>query len=402
MVQTFYYRARDKSGRLVTGTVKARRLEGAVALLRKKEIYVIGIKPGADPAQKGLPDFLIRVGANDLAIFCRQLATMVGAGLPLLSCLHVLSDQTQNKKLRLAVGQVIQLIQEGHSFSESLGTRQDVFPDFMINMVEAGEMGGALGRVLDRLARHFEKEHDVKSKIKSAVTYPAFVGLISLTTVVVMFTLVLPKFSSLLYNANAPMPWLTQTLLNISYLFNQYLWAVLGLPLALGILLSRAVKTPRGRELLDLLIIRAPVMGKLMLRIVLSRFCYTLSALVKSGVPLLQALEVVKRVAGNKVVEEAVTKAQASVVGGSRLSEPLAASKTFPPMLVHMVKVGEETGSLDELLEQVAVYYEREVDNSVARLGGMLEPVLILFTGGMVGLIVISVMLPMFQIVTSF
>jgi type IV pilus assembly protein PilC len=402
MVQTFKYRARDRSGKLVIGAVKAGGLEGAIAQLRKKDIYVVGIKPVPNLLKRGLPDFLTRVAVNDLAVFCRQLATMIGAGLPLPGCLHVLSTQTQNIKLRLAIGQVMRLIEGGQCFSGALATRRDVFPDFFVSMVEAGEMGGALGQVLDRLANHFEKEHDVRSKIKSAASYPAFVSLVSLLTLAIMFIFVLPKFSGLLADASAPMPVLTQLLFKVSQLFSQYFWVVLVLPAVLGFLLLKAVRTPGGRERLDTLIIRAPVMGRIVQRIVLSRFCYTMAALVRSGVPLLQALEVVKRVAGNKVVERAVTGAQISVVEGSSLSEPLGASPVFPPMLVHMVRVGEETGSLDVQLEQVAAYFEREADNSVARLGGMLEPVLILFTGGVVGLIVISVMLPMFLIVTSF
>ena len=401
MNQLFNYRARDAYGKSITGVVEAGALEGAVELLRKKNIYVVELHPVVTAGEWKLSNLLNRVKTEDLAIYCRQLATMLESGLPLLSCLTVLVEQTDNHKLRVATFKVKQLIQGGSSFSEALKLRPDVFPDLFISMVEAGETGGFLDQVLDRLANHFEKEQNLREKVRAVVTYPAFICLVAMVTVAFLVTFVLPKFTSMIYAMNTPLPWSTQWLLTISSLLHQYflLWIIL---LAVtGFLLASFARTDRGREILDPVLIRLPVYGKLLQKIILGRFCRTMATLISSGVALLLAMDVVKRTTGNKVIEKAVTEAQEAVREGLGLSVPLAGNSFFPPLLVHMVKVGEETGSMDKLLEKVAVHYELEVDNTVLRLSGMLEPFLIILSGSIVAFIIISVMLPMFTIITS-
>lgn len=401
MSQLFNYRARDASGKSITGVVEASTLEGAVELLHQKNIYVVELYPVVTAGEWSLNGLFSRVKAKDLAVYSRQLATMLGAGLPLLSCLTILVEQTDNHKLRVATFKVKQSIQEGSSFSEALKMRTEVFPNIFISMVEAGETGGFLDQVLDRLAHHFEKEQTLREKVRAAVTYPAFICVVAMVTVLFLVAFVLPRFTGMIDTANTPLPWSTQLLLSISSLLHQYflLWIIF-LPVT-GFLLFNFVRSDKGKEILDPLLIKLPVFGKLLQKIILGRFCRTLSTLINSGVSLLLAMDVVKGTTGNKVIEKAVNEAQEAVREGLGLSVTLAGNSYFPPLLVHMVKVGEETGSMDVLLEKVAVYYEMEVDHTVLRLAGMLEPFLIIISGGMVGFILISVMLPMFSIATS-
>lgn len=404
MPETFVYRARDTSGRLVRGLLEAESEANAVALLRERNYLVVDLK-AAPAGAKIVFDWraLLQrpVGARSLAVFCRQLATLVEAGVPLLNALVVLAEQTEDRVLRRAVAGVAEHLQGGRSLAEALRFYPRAFPALMTNMVEAGEVGGVLDRVLERLALHFEKEHEMRDKIKSAVTYPAVVVSVAVLALLVLVTFVLPAFVNMLYTLEVPLPLPTRLVIGVSSGLRTYWYLLPLVVMALLAALRVAINSPRGRERWDRLVLRLPVFGRLVHKIIIARFCRTLGTLLRGGVPILRALDVVRNVAGNTIVVRAVEEAGVSVREGMGLAGPLARSGVFPPLVIEMVTVGEETGSLDTQLERVAAFYEREVEAVVARLASLIEPVLIVGLGGIVGFIVISVLLPYFQMLRS-
>ncbi len=397
------YRARDSAGNLVRGMLEAESEAAAVALLRRQNYFIVDVAPA--PAGTRTVDFSAllgqRVGSGSLAVLCRQLATLVEAGIPLLSALTVLAEQTEDRRLRRAVAGVVQHLEAGRSLAEALRFFPRIFPPVMTNMVEAGEVGGVLDRVLERLALHFEREHEMRGKIKSAVTYPAIVVLIAVAVLVVLVTFVLPTFMTMLRELTVPLPLPTRFVMGMSVGFRRYWYCVPLLALALAGGLRAVVSSPRGKEWWDRLLLRLPVFGSLFRKIIIARFCRTLGTLFRGGVPILRALDVVKNVTGNTLVMRAVEEAAESIREGAGLAGPFARSGVFPPMVTRMVAVGEETGALDAMLERVAVFYEREVETAVARLASLLEPFLIVGLGGFIGFIVISILLPYFQMLGS-
>lgn len=401
MAKTFAYRARDRSGKLVTGFVEAEGESAAVARLRAQNYYIVDIRHAQERSREIELRFLFekKVKAKDLAVYCRQFGTMIEAGVPILNCLFVLEEQTENKKLAAISGRLAELLQEGRTLTEAVELFPSVFPGIFTSMIEAGEVSGSLDQSMERLALHFEKEHDIKEKVKSAMTYPAVVVSVAFVSVLVLLTFVLPTMVSMLIQQNVPLPLPTRVVIGVSGFMKQYWPAVFGGLASLLALLIWYSKTERGGYLMDRVIISLPVFGPLVIKMSVSRFSRTLGTLVKSGVPLLQSLEIVKKTAGNRVVAKAVRKAEQSVRDGQSMSEPLAKSGVFPPMVTQMIRVGEDTGALDSLLEKVAAFYDREVDATVTRLASLVEPILIIFIGGIVGTIVASIMLPMFRLV---
>jgi len=397
------YRARDAAGNLVQGLLEAESEVAAVALLRRQNYFIVDVAPA--PAGTMTVDFSAllgqRVGSGSLAVFCRQLATLVEAGIPLLSALTVLAEQTEERRLRRAVAGLVQHLEGGRGLAEALRFFPRIFPPVMTNMVEAGEVGGVLDRVLERLALHFEREHEMRGKIKAAVTYPAIVVLIAGVVLIILVTFVLPTFMNMLQELSVPLPLPTRFVMGMSMIFRRYWYCVPLLALALAGGLRAVVSSPRGKEWWDRLLLRLPVFGSLFRKIIIARFCRTLGTLFQGGVPILRALDVVKNVTGNTLVTRAVEEAAESIREGAGLAGPFARSGVFPPMVTRMVAVGEETGALDSMLERAAVFYEREVETAVARLASLLEPFLIVGLGGFVGFIVIAILLPYFQMLGS-
>lgn len=404
MPETFVYRARDLTGRLVRGQLEAESEARAVALLREQNYVVVDLQAAPAGAKIGFGHAVLRerpVGARSLAVFCRQLATLIEAGVPLLSALVTLGEQTEDRVLRRAVAGVAEHLRGGRGLAEALRFYPRVFPPLMTNMVEAGEVGGVLDRVLERLALHFEKEHALASKIKSAVTYPAVVISVAVLTLLVMVTFVLPAFTDMLYALDVPMPLPTRLVIALSEGLRMY-WYLLPVVVAgLFVALRVAYTSPRGRKHWDRLVLRLPIFGKLVHKTIIARFCRTLGTLLRGGVPILRALDVVRAVAGNTLVVQAVEEAAVNVRAGASLAEPMARSGVFPPLVTQMITVGEETGALDTMLERVAAFYESEVETLVARLASLIEPVLIVGLGAIVGFIVIAILLPYFQMLGS-
>ncbi len=386
MVQKYKYRARNKRGKIVRGIISAESSIAATGILRQKDLYVVDIKPVKGFNLLHLTLFHPRVTTKDLALFCRQFSTMVTCGIPIIQCLNILIRQTGNKRLANAVRGMIEMLEKGQSLSDTARAYPGVFPRIFVSMLHAGEVGGSLDAIMERLADHFEKEHDLREKIKSAMTYPALVAVVALLALAAQMVFILPTFIEILIDYNARLPLATQIVLGTSNFIRHYWYIIAGALVILVFVCKGFVTTRRGRVIADTLVLRLPVFGGLIRRMIISRFSRTLGILLASGVPLLQAFDVVKKVAGNAQVESIIAE---------------SASGFFPPMVTRVISIGEETGTLDVMLKRMAQFYDREVDYRVARLSSAMEPLLVLSMGLLVGVIMLSVMLPLFSIVSS-
>lgn len=402
MSKTFVYKAKDRTGQLVEGSLIADSQMAAATFVRNKGYFVTQIKEQRTEISLAFISSLRPVKTKDLAVVCRLFATMMDAGLSMISCLNILIDQTYNPRLKKSLQQVYKKVQEGQSLSKAMEEETGVFPTIMISMINAGEVGGVLDIVLARLAVHFEKEHKLNEKVKSAMTYPAVVITMALLSITFILTFVFPTFIQMFDNMKVELPLPTRILLGISGFLQNY-WMLL-LPLGVASIYgaSLALKKQEVRKAVDPLLLRVPVFGMLWRKIAIARFSRTMSTLVRGGVPIITALEVVKKTAGNTQLIVALAKAQESIREGLGLASPLGASMVFTPMVVQMVAVGEETGELDKMLEKVADFYESDVDDMVSRLSTLLEPILIGVLGVIIGLMIISIILPLFDIVTNF
>ncbi len=403
---SFAYRARTGAGKMQSGYVDAETRTQAAAELRRRRLYVVDLRPAPGKGRvlttRGLGELMQpKVGLRDLALFCRQFATVVEAGIPLLTSLDILGRQAEPPRLARAITEVSRELQGGRTLAEAMGSRADIFPGILISMVEAGELGGVLDKALLRLAEHFERDHDIREKVKSALFYPATLVCIGIVAVTIIVTFVLPRIVGVLVSADVKLPLLTVLLMGLAGFIGRYwyLLPVIGAGLYYGV--RQALKVESVRHRVDGWKLKLPVFGPLLQKVAIARFCRTLSTLLKAGVPLIQSLTVVKGTAGNYVVAEAVDTALVSVRDGLDMGTPLARSKVFPPLVSRMVMVGEDTGTTDQLLEKVAVFYDREVGAMVDRLSAMLEPVLLLFMGSIIGTVIMSIMLPLFKVMSG-
>ncbi|MCG0278422.1 MAG: type II secretion system F family protein [Thermanaeromonas sp.] len=403
----YRYRARDANGNLVRGVLEAENEQLVARKLRENGYFITELRPLKSEPDRSLglryfaPSFVKRVSRKDLALFCRQLGTMLGAGLPIVNALRTLSRQADNRVLKESIDKVLDDLQQGEMFHRALGKMPKVFPAIMVYSVEAGELSGALDETLLRLAEHFEREHEITEKIKSAMAYPFIVFVVSLASIGFMLTFVLPMFSQIIGNLGVPLPWPTRVVLGVSEFLRRRWFGVLAAGLISGYLIWKWSQREEVRYSLDRIALRLPVIGRLTHHATLSQFSRTLGTLLSSGVPILEALEVVERTVGNRVVAEALALAKEQVRDGKSIASPLLESGIFPPMVVEMVTVGEETGTLDTLLGRIANFYDREVGEMASRLSSLIEPFLIIGLGAVVGLIVISILLPVFQMVGS-
>lgn len=398
MAQKFVYRARNLAGRVVTGRVEADTQAAAIASLREKNLFVVAIRP-ALPFQLDLYRLLnLKVRVRDLAVFCRQFAAMSEAGIPLLQCLRILAGQTENRKLREIVRDAATDIEKGKALSEAFRSHREHLPDLLINMLAAAEVSGTVDQALARLAAHFEKEHELRQKIRSAMTYPLLVAGMSFLAVIALLVLVVPVFVDIFTQMGATLPLPTRVLIGVSTFLSRYWYLLLPVAVALALALRRAAATERGRRLADRILLRLPVAGPLARKAVVARFARTLATLLQSGVPLLQALETLEKVIGSSTAAEEIARARERIREGERMAPVLAQSAVFPPMAASMVAVGEESGALDELLAKLAAFYEQEVEAAIARLSGLVEPLLIAGVGVIVAFIALSIYLPLFNL----
>lgn len=397
----FAYRVRNKNGELITGTLDAADKATAGSILRDQNYYIIEIKETTTPLRGLLFSNLWsrKVRARELSLFCRQLGTLIESGIPIIQSLRVTAMQANNPKLRDALLDLVGAIEEGYSLTTAFQRLPEVFPEVMCSMLEAGEISGRLDSVLERLAVQFEKEHAIREKTISAFLYPLVVLFVSFIAVSVLLAFVLPTFVGVFEQLSIELPVVTKVLLALSLYANQCWYMIIAILAILILVLRVYLHTPQGLIYRDQILISVPVFGDLLRKMIVARFCRTFASLVKSGVPILQALEVLQKTTGNQVMAAAVAETAEKVEQGSTIAEHLGRCKAFPPMVTQMIAVGEETGALDRLLEKLAFYYEQDVEESVSRLSATMEPVLILIVGGLVGAIIIAVLLPLFEIV---
>ncbi|MDD5595236.1 MAG: type II secretion system F family protein [Candidatus Omnitrophica bacterium] len=393
----YQYTAKDKKGQSVSGTLEVNTEAEVAEALHKKELIILSVKQikkrAADAKDK-------KIKLDDLVIFSRQLATMIDAGIPVVQALAILSEQIENKNLQAVVGAVRNDIQAGMSFSDSLAKHPAVFSDLFINMTQAGEASGMLDEVLDRLASYLEKTAALTRKVTSSLIYPAVVVSMSFLITAVLLLKVVPTFKGIFDMLGGELPLPTRILIGISDVLRHYFLPVAGLVFVGGFLLKKYIATAKGRFNFDRLKLKAPVLGALFRKVAVAKFSRTFSTLVKSGVSVLNALDIVSKTAGNKVVEQAIFDCRTSVREGEPISQPLAKSGVFPPMVTRMISVGEQTGQLEKMLTKIADFYDEQVDAAVSGLTSMIEPLVIAFLGVIIGGIVISLFLPIFKITT--
>jgi type IV pilus assembly protein PilC len=394
-------------GRLPQGGFRKGVLEGpnelAVrAYLRQQQIIPTKIIKKATEIKISLPFMKGRVKKKSLAIFTRQMATMIDAGLPLVQSLDILAQQEEEETFRDIISTVKNEVEAGATLAAALQKHPRVFDDMYVNLVVAAEEAGTLDVILARLATHIEKMEELKKKIRSALVYPAMIVTVAIGVTIVLMVFVVPVFEKLFAGIGSTLPLPTRVVIAVSNIFKSYLPIVIAIVVVLVIVLRRYYKTENGKRRIDDLMLKLPIFGELLRKVAIARFARTLGTLVSSGVPILESLNIVAGASGNKVVEEAILKGRVSISEGQTISEPLAQSGVFPVMVTQMISVGETTGSLELMLNKVADFYESEVDTAVATLSSMLEPVLMIFLGVIVGGLVIAMYLPIFKMASAF
>ncbi|MBP1605223.1 MAG: epsF 2 [Acidobacteria bacterium] len=398
---TFAFSGRTRTGEVITGERMADSIDAAMALLRRDQIRVTKIdKVKAKQKEKeGLLAFKKGVPSKSLAVFTRQFSVMIDAGLPLVQCLDILGRQEPHKMFAGTILKVREDVEAGASLADAMRKYPRAFDDLYTNMVAAGEAGGILDNILKRLATYIEKNVKLKSQVKSAMIYPVAVLVIAALVVAVILWKVIPTFAALFAGLGAELPMPTRVVIWIS---NQFIFIMpmLGVGIVVGgFALRQYYKTYRGRRVMDGSLLRLPILGLILRKIAVARFCRTLSTLLASGVPILDGLEITAKTSGNAIVEDAIMTTRSSIERGETVSGPLQATKVFPPMVTQMIGVGEATGALDMMLSKIADFYEEEVDTAVAGLLTLLEPVMISILGVIVGGIVISMYLPIFSLI---
>jgi type IV pilus assembly protein PilC len=398
----FVWEGKTAQGKILKGEMEAVNQQSVLARLRSQRIQPMPTR--VREKGKGLdreitfPGLGSKVKDRDVMIFTRQFATMIDAGLPIVQCLDILSQQTENKVLRNTIRTIKQGVEGGSTLAEALKKHPKVFDDLYVNMVAAGEAGGVLNTILNRLSGFIEKASKLKRKVKGAMIYPCTIVVVAVAVVSILLLYVIPVFGELYGGAGKALPLPTQMTINVSNWFRAYFLYIVGAVVAIIVALRMYSKTEKGRLMIDGFMLRLPIIGDLLRKVAVARFSQNMSILLSSGVPILDGLAITARTAGNKIVEQAVMKCRISISQGKTIAEPLAESKIFPPMVCQMVAIGENTGSLDSLLKKVAEFYEDEVDSAVANLTALMEPVIMVVLGVIIGGLVISMYLPIFQL----
>lgn len=392
----FKYIAKDQQGQTVTATLEAKDKTALIDLLRKRGLVIISIE---EAKGRALPiKGSAKVKMDDLVIFSRQLATMVDSGIPLVQALDVLSEQMEKANFQAVVASLRENIETGSSLSEALSRHPRIFSTLFVNMVRAGESSGMLDDILERLADYLEKTSALQRKVKSSLVYPALVVSMAIVITSILVFKVVPTFKNIFDTLGGELPLLTRMLIAFSNSARRGLPFLLGGLFLFGSIFTRVVRTEKGRMKLDKTMLRLPIIGVLLRKVAIARFARTLSTLVKSGVPILNSLEIVAKTSGNKVIEVAVNQVRTNIREGENIAEPLTRSGVFPPMVTRMVAVGEQTGELEKMLSKIADFYEEQVDVAVSSLTSLIEPIIIVFLGVVVGGIVAAMFLPIFKI----
>jgi type IV pilus assembly protein PilC len=395
----FAWEARTRTGEVRSGTMAADD-EATVGLrLRQQNLVVSSIKKKRREIQ--LPQFGSGVNVRDLVTFTRLFATMIDAGLPLVQCLDILAGQQSNPRFAVILKDIKSNVEQGSSFSDALRRHPKVFDELFVNLVQAGEAGGILDSILNRLSIYLEKRQKLMRQLKGALSYPTIVLLIAIGVMVVMLTFVIPAFENMFaeFGGGADaLPWITQMMVALSHGFISWLPFILLGVIGISVGVSYVLRQPKGKRAFHAILLKLPVMGSVLQKIAVARFTRTLGTLLQSGVPILDALEICARTSGNLVIEEGIMMVRRQVSEGKSMAEPLVEAKVFPDMVVQMIGVGEQTGALDQMLNKIADFYEEETDVAVASLTSMLEPIMMVGIGGMVGVVLVSMYLPIFSL----
>jgi type IV pilus assembly protein PilC len=392
----FQYTARSATGETKSASIDAPSREEAVNRLRRQRLTVVKVEEAR--AAKGAGG---KIAMRDVVIFTRQFSTMVNAGLPLVQALDILARQSENPALAAAVRAVVADVEQGNTVADAMRKQPKAFNELYTNMVAAGEMGGILDVILNRLAVFMEKNDALIRKVKGAMIYPTVILCVAGLCVVVLLWRVIPVFSAMFASVGMELPLPTQVVIGLSTFLNQYWWMLLLGGAGTVVALRRYYATSSGQLVIDALLLKVPVLGDVLRKSAVSRFTRTLGTLVSSGVSILDGLEITARTAGNRVVEDAVMQSRASIAGGDTIAGPLDKSGVFPPMVISMINVGEQTGGLDEMLSKIADFYDDEVDAAVSGLLSLLEPIMIVFLGVVVGGMIVAMYLPIFDMVNS-
>jgi type IV pilus assembly protein PilC len=398
----FQYVARDMRGQSLKGQVEAQNAGAVAKLLRDQGLIPTTIEAGGalsrgqTKARQGRGG---KVKLEDLVIMTRQFATMIRAGLPLIEVLNILADQCEKRTLKVVMKQVERDVETGASLYEAMSKHGNVFNTFYLSMIMAGEAAGMLDSILDQVAHYLEKVASIQRKIKSAVMYPSVVSTVAIGITVFLLVKVVPVFADIFSEMGGTLPLPTRITMALSNTMQHHYFSALLVLGGLGLAIWQMGKTPKGKRMLHQFQLKMPVFGPLFLKVAVARFTRTLGTLIRSGVNILTALEIVAKTAGNVIVEDAVVKTRASIQNGESIAAPLRDSQVFPPMVVRMIDVGERTGALESMLSKIAEFYEDQVDAAVSGLTSMIEPLLIVFLGVVVGFIVISMFMPMFKMI---
>jgi len=395
---TYAYTGVDSAGKPVKGKIEAENQQLVLARLHEQGYHVTGV---TEQRKFSLLTRSKKVKLDILVVFSRQLATMINAGISIVKCLDILGNQLKDPVLKPVINQTMRDVKNGISLTDALAKHGSVFSKLYINMIRAAELSGTLDEILDRLAGFLEYEMEVRTKIKSAMMYPIIVLIFSCCMVFVLMTFVLPKFKEIFDSMNVEMPVYTKLLFDASDLFKHFWYVPVILVVGVLVFVKQTGKTKKGRYQIDYLKLKVPIVGDIIQKMAISRFSRTFGTLVSSGVPMMRALEIVGETAGNAVIAKGVQTARESVREGQKISAPLETTGLFPTMVTHMIDVGEETGRLSDMLVKVSEFYEKEVDAAVKGLTSLIEPMLIVFMGVVVGFIAISVMGPIFKLVSS-
>jgi type IV pilus assembly protein PilC len=396
-VTQFTYTARAVNGELKSATIEAPNRDEVIKQLRQQRLNVVKIDEGTAQKKKSLG----RIKMRDIVIFTRQFSTMINAGLPLVQALDILATQSENPALKDVTRQVVFDVESGNTVADALRKHPKAFSELYVNMVAAGEAGGILDTILMRLAVFMEKNDALIRKVKGAMIYPAVIMSVAAIAITVLLIFVIPTFQSMFESAHIALPLPTRIVIGLSHALKTYWWVVLGAAAGGVFLLRRYYATPSGKLTIDRMMLKAPVLGDVLRKSAVSRFTRTLGTLISSGVSILDGLEITAKTSGNRVIQDAIMESRASIAGGETIAAPLKKSQVFPPMVISMISVGEQTGGLDEMLTKIADFYDEEVDAAVSGLLALMEPVMIVFLGVVVGGMVIAMYLPIFDMVNA-
>ncbi|MCZ6547686.1 MAG: type II secretion system F family protein [Deltaproteobacteria bacterium] len=401
-MSVFVWQGKTAQGKVLKGEMEASNIEAVYARLRSQRIQPIPARvkekgTGLDTEIK-IPGFGPKIQPYDVMLFTRQFSTMIDAGLPIVQSLDILAEQTENKPLKRTIRDVRRDVSGGTTLADALEKHPKVFDDLYVNMVRAGEAGGVLNTILNRIALFIEKANRLKKKVKGAMIYPATIVVVAIGVVSILLIFVIPVFAELYGSMGRALPAPTQITINISNFFRAYFVHVVVIIALIVVGIKMYYKTAKGRMVIDGILLKMPILGDLLRKVAVARFSQNMSLLLASGVPILEGLAITAKTAGNKVIEKAIMDARISISEGKTVAEPLEKSGVFPPMVCQMVSVGENTGALDNMLKRVGDFYEEEVDNSVNNITALMEPIIMVFLGIVLGGLVISMYLPIFQL----